>query len=233
MGTSGAKSFSAVAVVAALAWVMAGCANVSQPREWGPCAVGGGVLGAFIAGGSAGGAMTATGHGSTASLGAGLGAAAAGTIVGTLIGHYYCDQELQPPPAVAVQSPPPSPPAPPPAPPAARQKIVLRGVHFDFNKANIRPDAVPILDEAASLLAQSPNVTVDVNGYCDAIGSAAYNLKLSQRRADAVVGYLESKGVASDRLIAHGYGKTDFVATNATAAGRAQNRRVELVPQAQ
>ncbi|HLH76524.1 MAG TPA: OmpA family protein [Candidatus Binataceae bacterium] len=101
------------------------------------------------------------------------------------------------------------------------------------NKANIRPDAAPILDEAAVLLAQSPGVTVEVNGYCDAIGSVAYNLKLSQRRADAVVGYLVNKGVAPDRLIAHGYGKTDFVADNATAAGRAQNRRVELVPQAQ
>lgn len=177
--------------------------------------------------------MYATNHGSTASLAAGLGSAAAGAIVGTLIGHYYCDQPLQPAPAVAVQAPPPAPPAPPASAPAPRQKIVLRGVHFDFNKANIRPDAAPILDEAAALLAQSPGVTVEVNGYCDAIGSVAYNLKLSQLRADAVVGYLVNKGVASDRLIAHGYGKTDFVADNATAAGRAQNRRVELVPQAQ
>jgi outer membrane protein OmpA-like peptidoglycan-associated protein len=108
---------------------------------------------------------------------------------------------------------------------------VLRGVHFDFNKARIRPDAQPILDEAADLLKQHPNVSVDVNGYCDAIGRVAYNLKLSQRRADAVVGYLESKGIAGDRLTPHGYGKTNFVATNTNAEGRAQNRRVELVPQ--
>jgi outer membrane protein OmpA-like peptidoglycan-associated protein len=231
MGTTGGKFLSAVALGVALA--MAACANLSQPREWGSCAVGGGVLGAFLAGGGAGGAMTATGHGSTSSLGAGLGAAAAGAIIGTLIGHYYCDEQVQPAPAVAVQAPPPSPPAPPSAAVGPRQKIVLRGVHFDFNKAAIRPDAMPILDEAARMLAQSPSVTVDVNGYCDAIGSAAYNLKLSRRRADAVVGYLVSKGVASDRLITHGYGKTNFVASNATAVGRAQNRRVELVPQAQ
>jgi outer membrane protein OmpA-like peptidoglycan-associated protein len=108
---------------------------------------------------------------------------------------------------------------------------VLRGVHFDFNRAKIRPDAVPILDEAADILKQHSNVTVNVNGYCDAIGSYAYNLRLSQRRADAVVSYLEGKGVAGDRLIPHGYGKTNFVATNHTAEGRAQNRRVELVPQ--
>ncbi len=92
---------------------------------------------------------------------------------------------------------------------------------------------MPILDEAADILSQHSNVTVNVNGYCDAIGSVRYNLKLSQRRAEAVVGYLESKGIAGDRLISHGYGKTDFVATNATAEGRAQNRRVELVPTGQ
>jgi outer membrane protein OmpA-like peptidoglycan-associated protein len=106
---------------------------------------------------------------------------------------------------------------------------VLRGVHFDFNKADIRADAVPILDEAAALLSRHPNVTIDVNGYCDVIGSFAYNLKLSQWRAVAVASYLEDKGISSGRLIIHGYGKTQFVASNATAAGRAENRRVELV----
>jgi outer membrane protein OmpA-like peptidoglycan-associated protein len=120
---------------------------------------------------------------------------------------------------------------PPPAPPASpSERIVLRGVHFDFNKANIRPDATPILDEAASLLGQYADMTINVNGYCDAIGSFAYNLKLSQRRAAAVANYLEDKRISSRRLITHGYGKADFVASNATAAGRAENRRVELVP---
>jgi OOP family OmpA-OmpF porin len=69
-----------------------------------------------------------------------------------------------------------------------------------------RPDAVPILDEAADILKQHANV--NVNCYCDAIGSVAYYVKLSQRRADAVVGYLESKGIGGDRLPPHGYGKT-------------------------
>ena len=103
-------------------------------------------------------------------------------------------------------------------------------MHFDFNRANIRPDAVPILDEAADILKQHSNVAVNVNGYCDAIGSVEYNLKLSDRRADAVVDYLVKAGIPSSQLIPHGYGKTDFVATNDTAEGRAQNRRVELVP---
>jgi OOP family OmpA-OmpF porin len=103
-------------------------------------------------------------------------------------------------------------------------------VHFDFNKYNIRPDAVPILDEAADILGKHPDVTVDVNGYCDIIGSVAYNQRLSERRAEAVGHYLQGKGIPANRLVAHGYGKTHFVASNDTAEGRAQNRRVELVP---
>jgi outer membrane protein OmpA-like peptidoglycan-associated protein len=213
-------------VAAALAVSLVGCASMSQPRYWGDCAIKGGVIGAFVGGGTGAGVGLSTSDSSTTQLAAGLGGAAGGALLGTLIGHYYCDPLVHPP--EVAQAPPPPPP--PPLPPPVQERIVLRGVHFDFNKSRIRPDAVPILDDAADILKQHPNVTVNVNGYCDAIGSVAYNLKLSQRRAEAVVGYLENKGIASDRLIPHGYGKTDFVATNRTAEGRAQNRRVELVP---
>ncbi len=78
-----------------------------------------------------------------------------------------------------------------------------------------------------------PDVTIDVDGYCDIIGGMAYNQRLSERRANSVARYLEGKGIAANRLVTHGYGKTHFVATNSTAEGRAQNRRVELVPQGQ
>ena len=61
---------------------------------------------------------------------------------------------------------------------------MLRGVHFDFNKSKIRPGDAAVLDEAATTLKANPNVTINVNGYCDAIGSEEYNLKLSDRRAD-------------------------------------------------
>ena len=108
---------------------------------------------------------------------------------------------------------------------------MLRGVHFDFNKAKIRAGDAAVLDEAATTLKSHPNTAVNVNGYCDAIGGEEYNLKLSDRRADAVVDYLVKEGIPSSQLIPHGYGKTDFVAPNDTAEGRAQNRRVELVPQ--
>jgi len=129
--------------------------------------------------------------------------------------------------ASAICKPPPPPPPPPPAP---VEKIVLRGVHFDFNKYNIRPGDAAVLDEAAATLKGHPHVVVNVNGYCDSIGGAEYNLKLSEKRAEAVVDYLEKDGIPADRLMPHGYGKTNFVATNSTREGRAQNRRVELVP---
>lgn len=131
--------------------------------------------------------------------------------------------------ANAVCKPPPPPPPPPPAPPP-QAKLVLRGVHFDFNKYNIRPGDAAVLDEATATLKEHPNVTVDVNGYCDSVGSEDYNLRLSDKRANSVVDYLEKAGIPSNRLMPHGYGKTNFVATNSTAEGRAQNRRVELIP---
>ncbi len=131
---------------------------------------------------------------------------------------------------VLDESPPPSPPPPLPPPPMVREKLVLRGIHFDFNKSRIRPGDAAVLDEDASTLKANPDMAVNVNGYCDAIGGEEYNIKLSDRRAVAVVDYLVKSGIPSSQLIPHGYGKTDFVATNDTAEGRAQNRRVELVP---
>ena len=87
-----------------------------------------------------------------------------------------------------------------------------------------------MLDEAVTILKGNPGVVIDVNGYCDAIGGMDYNYKLSDRRANAVANYLLSGGIPATQLRVHGYGKTNFVATNDTAEGRAQNRRVELVP---
>ena len=129
---------------------------------------------------------------------------------------------------------PPPPPAPPPppvaaAPPPMKKKIVLRGVNFDFDKSNIRPDAVPILEEAAKTLKGESQLTVSVNGYTDSVGTDEYNQRLSDRRANAVKEYLETLGVSGSRLTAHGFGETNPVASNDTAEGRAQNRRVELV----
>src|ERR1700730_7900215 len=125
---------------------------------------------------------------------------------------------------------PPPPPPPPSPPPPVAQKIVLRGVHFNFDKAIIRDVDKPVLDEAAETLKANPNAKIYVNGYCDAIGGMRYNQGLSERRANAVAAYLEDKGIPSSQLIPRGFGKTHFVAPNDTADGRAQNRRVEVVP---
>ena len=129
-----------------------------------------------------------------------------------------------------LPSPPPPGPPPPPAATAPTERVVMRGVHFDFDKSDIRPGDAAVLDEDVAKLKATPNVSVNVNGYCDAIGSEEYNLRLSDRRADAVVNYLVRAGIPSSQLVPHGYGKTNFVATNDTDEGRAQNRRVELVP---
>jgi len=123
--------------------------------------------------------------------------------------------------------PPPAPEAPPPPAPVAR-KIILRGVNFDFDMSNIRPDARPILDAAIETLQQEPDIRVTVEGYTDWIGTDAYNLALSDRRAQAVVDYLVAGGISPSRLTAVGFGESDPVATNETESGRAQNRRVEL-----
>jgi OmpA-OmpF porin, OOP family len=103
-------------------------------------------------------------------------------------------------------------------------------VHFNFDKAVIRDVDMPVLDEAAETLKANPAVKIYVNGYCDAIGGTSYNLKLSERRSEAVAAYLEDKGIPASQLIPEGFGKTHFVATNKTKEGRAENRRVELVP---
>jgi outer membrane protein OmpA-like peptidoglycan-associated protein len=131
----------------------------------------------------------------------------------------------------APEPPAPAPvPPPPPPPPVVKKKLVLRGVNFDFDKATLQPAGVPILREAATILKENPTVSVQVQGYTDGIGSVAYNLRLSDRRAATVKTFLVKEGVASSRMTTKGFGKSDPVATNETAEGRAQNRRVELVP---
>ena len=119
--------------------------------------------------------------------------------------------------------------APAPAPAPVTKKIVLRGVNFDFDKYNIRPDAVPVLEQGCSLLKQESNIDVVTKGYTDSIGSEDYNQRLSERRASAVRDWLIKCGISPKRLTAKGFGEADPVASNATEGGRAQNRRTELV----
>ncbi|MEO8443604.1 MAG: OmpA family protein [Gammaproteobacteria bacterium] len=152
---------------------------------------------------------------------------------------------------VVVAAPPPPPPPPPadsdndgvvdgrdqcPGTPAGatvnsvgcEEELVLRGVNFSTNSATLTPQDTLILDSIVEILAQRPNFNVEVRGHTDDVGSDADNQRLSQRRAEAVRGYLIDKGIPADKLTAVGKGEADPVAPNDTADGRAQNRRVTL-----
>jgi OOP family OmpA-OmpF porin len=107
---------------------------------------------------------------------------------------------------------------------------VLERVLFDFDKYNVKPQFYHFLDEAAAVFEKNPGLRVRIEGHTDNIGTAAYNKKLSLRRANAVMDYLVKKGIAKDRLCAEGFGFTQPIATNKTKEGRALNRRVQLTP---
>jgi outer membrane protein OmpA-like peptidoglycan-associated protein len=112
----------------------------------------------------------------------------------------------------------------------ARGLIVnMSDVLFDFNKYTLKPEAREKLAKVSGILLAYPNLKLQVEGYTDNIGSDEYNQKLSEERADGVRDYLVSQSVTGTNVTAKGYGKTDPVADNSTDAGRAQNRRVELV----
>jgi outer membrane protein OmpA-like peptidoglycan-associated protein len=101
-------------------------------------------------------------------------------------------------------------------------------ISFDTDSYAIRTSFAPVLDQVAQTVAQNPDLLVRVVGHTDSTGSPAYNQTLSQNRAQTVANYLASHGVAGNRLTAEGRGPTQPIADNATAAGRAQNRRVEI-----
>lgn len=109
-------------------------------------------------------------------------------------------------------------------------------VLFDFDKADLKPEARPQLEKVASLLKSSPKASATIEGHTDAKGDDAYNQKLSERRAESVRKWLADNGVAG-KLAARGYGKKKPVAPNTTPdgkdspEGRQKNRRVEIVVQ--
>jgi outer membrane protein OmpA-like peptidoglycan-associated protein len=111
-------------------------------------------------------------------------------------------------------------------------RVVLYNILFDFDKADIKPESQQQLQEIAILLKASPNVRLNVVGHTDNQGQVAYNMDLSRRRAQAVAQALvQNHGIAAGRLTGYGVGPLAPVASNADEAGRARNRRTELVPQ--
>ncbi len=204
---------------------MAGCSGFAG-RRWGGCAL----AGAFIGGGLGGvggglGVDKAEKDPDSREIGAGIGAGAlGGAMLGALLGHLICDpaEEAPPPPPVAAP--------PPPPPPAKGTKIAtIAGAQFDFNKATIKPSGRDVLDKAVKTLKDNPDLHVVVEGHTDSVGSDSYNQKLSERRAAAVKAYLVDEGISAARITTRGYGKSRPVASNETEAGRAQNRRADIV----
>src|SRR5262245_61228428 len=146
------------------------------------------------------------------------GAAVGGTVAGGLLGrpvrHYVSEEKVEAPP-----------PPPPPPPPPVHKKITLQvDAFFDFNKATLKPAGKQKIDEVVREMKANPSVKALVEGYTDSIGTQAYNLRLSERRAMAAKDYMVEQGIESSRITTKGYGKEHPIASNATKEGRAQNQ---------
>jgi outer membrane protein OmpA-like peptidoglycan-associated protein len=106
--------------------------------------------------------------------------------------------------------------------------VRINNIFFEYDKAILKPESFPELNRLVKMLKGIPGIKVEINGHTDNIGSADYNIELSEKRALSVINYLKENGLQDIEFIAKGYGKTVPVATNDTDEGRAQNRRVEF-----
>ena len=109
-----------------------------------------------------------------------------------------------------------------------RPTLVLRGVNFETDSAEINPSSFPVLDGVARILADNPDVRVEISGHTDNVGGRAHNQRLSEARAQSVKNYMVSRGIAEARLDARGYGMSRPSGPNDTEEGRASNRRIEF-----
>jgi outer membrane protein OmpA-like peptidoglycan-associated protein len=201
------RTFGALFIAGAV--VLSGCAGMSQKQR-------GAVIGATA--GAAVGGVIGNQTGSTA-RGAIIGAVVGGA-AGAVIGHQMDQQakELQQNiPGATIQR--------------VGEGITVTfasGILFPFNSTEILPDGRTNLQQLASSLEKYPNSDILIVGHTDSVGTDAYNLDLSQRRAMAASSLLQSLGVPDSRLHAVGKGETEPIQPNDTDAGRAQNRRVEV-----
>jgi outer membrane protein OmpA-like peptidoglycan-associated protein len=207
--------------------LVSGCANMTARQK-------GFMTGAAIGAAVCGGTAAAIGHenDSNPDKAALTGAIACG-LVGGAIGAILAKEDVIVPPEEPVVEPIPEPELIPE--PAVveevvvvevPEKIVLRGINFDFDKSNIKPEFVPVLDEAVEILKKHPDTNIIIEGHTDWIGTEKYNLGLSKRRAASVCNYLVEKGISQNSLETVGYGEADPIADNHTREGRSMNRRV-------
>jgi len=143
-----------------------------------------------------------------------------------------CPQPAAEPMMVSEPAPVVAPPPPPP-PPAPKPVIIEKGrqtlnVEFDFDKSTIKKGYDKDINDLAKVMKDYPDLNVVIEGHTDNVGTAAYNKKLSQRRAEAVKQYMvEQDGINANRITAEGFGFDRPIASNDTDEGRQQNRRVE------
>lgn len=176
-------------------------------------AVAGGVIGGILGNNMGKGGNTAVG----AIIGAAVGGAAGG-IIGNSMDKQAERIENTLPGAQVVRS-------------EEGIQVILdenSDVRFEYNKSDLTPSAKTNLDKLVTIFNEYPDTNLMIAGYTDGIGSEAYNLTLSEKRANSVKDYLISRGISPSRLTSKGFGKADPIATNETDAGRAQNRRVEF-----
>lgn len=107
--------------------------------------------------------------------------------------------------------------------------IMPGNITFGSNDATIKPNFLPVLNSIAKVIKEYDKTMVQVNGYTDSTGSQATNNALSLMRANSVSNYLRVRGVDANRIVSNGYGSSNPIASNSTASGREQNRRVEIV----
>jgi outer membrane protein OmpA-like peptidoglycan-associated protein len=113
--------------------------------------------------------------------------------------------------------------------PKVGEKIVLKGIYFDFNSATIKPTSYPVLDDAAKVLKAKPKMRIEIGGHTDSVGSDSYNQKLSYQRAQSVKYYLvRYHAIDPSRIEVRGYGESQPIGDNRTIAGRELNRRIEF-----
>ncbi len=204
-----------------VAFGLAGCASTNEPGATGESnntatgAILGGIVGAIIANNS--------GEQSTGKAAAGI---LAGAAIGGAIGNSMDEKERKiraiaserDAKAMEVKR--------------LREDLLRVSVSseasFDFNRSALKPEFKPTLNKVASVLRDDPKVLITIVGFTDNIGSETYNLLLSKRRAEATASYLISQGVSSKQITTDGLGEAEPRASNATASGRAQNRRVEI-----
>lgn len=200
---------------------LAGCASTNEPGTEGQSnntaagAILGGLVGAIIA--------NNTGEQSTGKAAAGI---LAGAAIGGAIGNSMDEKERKIREIAAERD--------------AKSLEVKRlredllrvsvssEASFAFNSATLKPEFKPTLNKVARVLRDDPKVQITIIGFTDSIGSETYNLSLSKRRANSTASYLSNQGVPASQIMTDGLGEAEPRASNATAEGRAQNRRVEI-----